>query len=88
MENSTKTLEIRLSDEVIGHVCQLIQLSLLTGSDVVDRMRLMGLALDESGSKLGLSEEYAKRAEAEVDALTKTAEEKMKQAEEKSKEKE
>jgi len=87
MEKPTETLELRLSDEAIGHVCQLIQLSILTGSDVVDRMRLMGLELDETTSKLTLSKAYAERAAAEVDALSTKAEEMSKKASEQTKEK-
>ena len=87
MEKPIETLELRLSDEVIGHVCQMIQLSLLTGTDVVDRMRLMGLELDEKTSKLTLSPAYSERAVAEVDALSNKADELSKKAAEQMKEK-
>jgi hypothetical protein len=39
--------ELRLSDETIGHLAKILQLALLTGTDVVDNMRTIRLSLSE-----------------------------------------
>ena len=38
---------MRLDDSVIGHVAKLIQLAILTGTDIVDHMRMMRLTEDD-----------------------------------------
>ena len=58
---------MRLSDTVIAHIAQLVQLSILTGTDVVDHMRMMVLT-DNEGT-LELDEEYERRAEDNVQRL-------------------
>ena len=40
---------MKLSDTVIGHVAQLVQIAILTGTDVVDHMRMMVLVDDGEG---------------------------------------
>ena len=58
---------MRLSDTVIAHVAQLVQLSILTGTDVVDHMRMM--VLTDNEGMLELDEEYERRAEDNVQRL-------------------
>jgi hypothetical protein len=65
--NSKIGEKMRLSDTVIAHVAQLVQLSILTGTDVVDHMRMMVLT-DNEGT-LELDEEYERRAEDNVQRL-------------------
>lgn len=48
---------MKLSDNVIAHVAQIIQLAILTGTDVVDHMRMIVL-LEEDGY-LELDPEYS-----------------------------
>ena len=55
---------MRLSDEVIAHVAKLVQLAILTGTDVVDHMRMM--VLEEEGGVLSLEEEYDKVSQANI----------------------
>jgi len=56
-----------LSDTVIGHVAQLVQIAILTGTDVVDNLRMIEL-VDNEGT-LELSEEYAQRANDNVQRM-------------------
>lgn len=60
--------DLKLADEVIGHIAQLVQLSILTQSEVVDKMRNIGLELKD-GNTLVLTESYAKSANKEIDDL-------------------
>jgi hypothetical protein len=56
-----------LSDTVIGHVAQLVQIAILTGTDVVDNLRMIEL-VDNEGT-LELSEDYAQRASDNVQRM-------------------
>lgn len=47
----------KLSDEFIGQVAKLVQLALLTGTNVVDNLRLVRVATSDDGEVV-LSEEY------------------------------
>ncbi len=60
--------DLKLADEVIGHIAQLVQLSILTQSEVVDKMRNIGLELKDDNT-LVLTEAYTKKAEKEIDDL-------------------
>ena len=65
MENETN---YKLSDEVIAHVAQLLQLAILTGTDVVDNLRMIRLSpLGEGLEALQLTNEYKKNADTEAD---------------------
>ena len=49
-----------LSDSAIGHVAKLIQMALITGTDLVDHLRMMQLKVSsEDSEKLELEEEYS-----------------------------
>lgn len=39
---------VRLSDETISEIARLVQLAILTGTDVVDNLRTLSLAIDET----------------------------------------
>ena len=47
---------MKLNDEVIGHLAQILQLAILSGTDIVDHMRLIVLDVDEG--ELFLNENY------------------------------
>ena len=57
-----------LSDNVIAHVAQLVQIAILTGTDVVDHMVLV----DNEGT-LELDEEYEQRSEENVQRMIREA---------------
>ena len=58
---------MRLSDEAIAHVAQLVQIAILTGTDVVDNLRMMELVNDEG--VLMLDEDYERRADENVQKM-------------------
>ena len=62
---------MRLSDTVIAHIAQLVQLAILTGTDVVDHMRMMAL-VDNDGT-LELDEEYERQSEENVQRMIQEA---------------
>jgi len=47
---------MKLDDGVIAHVAQLIQIAIITGTDIVDNMRMMVLV--ENDGVLSLDPEY------------------------------
>lgn len=49
-----------LSDNSISHIAQLVQIAILTGTDIIDHMRMVNFESDEEG-KLVLNEEYSNR---------------------------
>ena len=58
---------MRLSDEAIARVAQLVQIAILTGTDVVDNLRMMELVNDEG--VLMLDEDYERRADENVQKM-------------------
>ena len=55
---------MKLSDEVIGHIAKQLQIAILTGTDVVDNLRM--IELHAASEKLYLHPDYAvKSAELE-----------------------
>tara|TARA_B100000700_G_C14977190_1_gene824472 strand:- start:1137 stop:1379 length:243 start_codon:yes stop_codon:yes gene_type:complete len=68
MEN-TETDELQLNDEVIGQIAKLVQLAILTGTDVVDNLRMMRVAVDNETGQLTLTDSYRSVAESQVKTL-------------------
>ena len=60
--------EYRFSDEVIAQIAKLVQIAILTGTDVVDNLRMLRVTTGEDGS-LVLTDEYRAMAEAQVQKL-------------------
>ena len=52
---------MKLNDEVIAHIAKQLQLAILTGTDIVDNLRM--IRLQEEAGELFLNSEYAKQAE-------------------------
>ena len=65
---------MNLSDDVIGHIAQIVQLAILTGTDVVDHLRAVELAHDLETNKLFLTEEYRVRSEVNIERMLSEAE--------------
>jgi len=59
--------KMRLDDSVIGHVAKLIQLAILTGTDIVDHMRMIRFAEDDN--VLFLDEEYKSNADSNIQSM-------------------
>jgi hypothetical protein len=61
-----------LSDELIGQLAKLLQLSILTGTNVVDHFRLLRVETEEG--KLTLTPEYKEYFENSLNSMLKEAE--------------
>ena len=59
----------QLSDEAIAQIAKLIQVAILSGTDIVDHMRLVQFT--NVGNKLYVEEEYLKRFEENIDQMLK-----------------
>ena len=55
----------KLSDEFIGQVAKLVQLGILTGTNVVDHLRLVRVT-SEDGQELVLTSEYRQHFDANI----------------------
>ena len=51
---------MKLNDEVIAHIAKQLQMAILTGTDIVDNLRM--IRLQEEAGQLYLDEEYEKAA--------------------------
>lgn len=47
---------LRLDDSVVGHIAKLLQVALITGTDIIDHMRMIRLTQEDSN--LVLQKEY------------------------------
>ena len=63
------TKEMQLDDEVIGQIARLVQLAILTGTDVVDNLRMMRLTVDNETDNLILTDSYREVAESQIETL-------------------
>jgi len=61
---------LKLSDSTIAQIAKVLQIALLTGTDIVDNLRMIELQVD--GDQLIISEEYKKQFE---ETLTKLQDE-------------
>ena len=68
MSNNTENIEMTFSDEVIGQIARLVQLAILTGTDVVDNLRMLRVTTGEEGS-LVLTDEYRAMAQSQIEKL-------------------
>ena len=64
-------MKYTLSDNAISAIARLVQLAILTGTDVVDNLRTLQLTVD--GDKLTVSEEFRKNFEANLNELAQKA---------------
>jgi hypothetical protein len=58
---------MKLSDQVIAEICRQLQVALITGTDVVDNLRL--IRLEETSGELNLTNDYAVNAEANIQKM-------------------
>ncbi len=67
--------EYKLSDEVISNVARQLQIALLTGTDIVDNLRLIRVvSSDEDEATLVLSPEYRENSEKSIQNMLDLAE--------------
>ena len=62
---------MKLNDEVISHIAKCLQLGLLTGTDVIDHLRM--ISLKEQDGELFLDPEYAERHEKNIQDMLNNA---------------
>jgi hypothetical protein len=67
MENKS----FRLDDNVIAHIARILQVSMLTGTDIIDHMRM--IRLDQKDESLVLQKEYADVFDGSLDSMLKNA---------------
>jgi hypothetical protein len=57
----------RLSDKTVGQIARLLQIALLTGTDIVDNLRTLRLSVD--GDVLEPDEKYLENFEANLNKM-------------------
>jgi hypothetical protein len=68
------TNDLQLDDSAIAQIAKVLQIAILTGTDVVDNLRLMRLI--NEGGKLVLSEDYAGKFQDDVEYMAQDLSEK------------
>jgi len=63
---------LNLNDSVIAHIAKLLQMSMLTGTDIVDHMRMIRLV--EKEETLVLDEEYSSIFDGTLDKMMENVE--------------
>ncbi len=56
-------MSYRLSDETIGQIAKLLQIAIITGTDIVDNLRTIRLHTDDGGEFLDLTPDYLENFE-------------------------
>jgi len=64
---------MKLSDQVIAEIAKLVQVALLTGTDIVDNLRM--IEVEETDGKLTLTENYSDMSENNIARMLEQAEE-------------
>ncbi len=58
---------MKLNDSVIAHVAKLVQIAILSGTDIVDHMRM--IELTETDDELFLDDDYLKAADDHIESM-------------------
>ena len=64
---------LQLDDSVVGHLAKLLQVALITGTDIIDHMRMVRLTTEST--KLVLEEDYKQTFDVSLDNMLKNAQE-------------
>lgn len=64
---------MKLSDTVIAHIAQIMQLAIITGTDIVDHMRMIEL-VDDGENTLQLNPDYNERNDENLQRMVREAE--------------
>lgn len=51
--------KLTLSDNAIGHIAQLLQLAILTGTDIIDHLRMAEMTVNSTTGKLDVHPDYS-----------------------------
>lgn len=66
---------LQFDDSVVGHVAKILQMALITGTDIIDHMRM--IRLSEKDEKLFLQEDYQQTFDVSLDTMLKNAQERQ-----------
>ena len=58
---------LKLNDSVIAHLAKLLQLSIITGTDIVDHMRQIRVSVEDN--ELYLTEDYETQSEENIQRM-------------------
>lgn len=65
----------KLDDTVVAHIAKLLQVALLTGTDIIDHMRMIRLTShSQNEGILVLEEEYRKIFDSSIEVMVKNSE--------------
>jgi|10_taG_2_1085330.scaffolds.fasta_scaffold128477_2 hypothetical protein len=59
--------DIKLNDSVLAHLAKLLQLSIMTGTDIIDHMRQIRLTVEDGEAYL--TERYEAQSEANIQRM-------------------
>lgn len=76
-ETKTEKKYFKVSDELIGMIRELVQLALLTGTNIVDHMRALVVEETPDGRFITVAPEYIQAYNDMIEKLNKEAEEKI-----------
>ena len=62
-------MEYKLSDTSIAQIVQLLQLGILTGTDITDQIRTMRLSVDKETGSLVPSEDFVEMFNENIDRM-------------------
>ncbi len=61
--------KLTLSDHAIGHVAQLLQMAILTGTDIIDHLRMAELTFNSQTGKLDVHPDYSENFQNNINRL-------------------
>jgi|LWDU01.1.fsa_nt_gi hypothetical protein len=67
--------ELVLSDTTIGHIAQLLQMAILTGTDIIDHLRMAKFTASGTGSNIELHPDYYENFQANIQHMMEELEE-------------
>ena len=66
---------MKFNDEVIAHIAKILQMALISGTDIVDHLRMV--VVDENNNELFLNKEYLENNESNIEKMLQEAISKM-----------
>jgi|TARA_R110000824_G_scaffold384199_1_gene578059 hypothetical protein len=61
--------EYKLDDEVISQIAKMLQVAILTGTDVVDNLRTVRVRVDEESDRIILGSEYKAEVDSQIEKM-------------------
>lgn len=66
---------MHLHDKTIGHIAKLLQLAMITGTDIIDHLRMMKLDIGDDGL-INIDKEYESNHDGSINDMIKKVNEK------------